>query len=425
MRKLFMLARIVLDPRNIAMYLRIHGLFARDPSYSIGRVLRASLNAIKGERLLAFKGRYLATSFLPPFPSEAFMSVARAAKPGAGIFSDQAYARRTAPISCFIALTDRCDLACEHCSAKGREPGREPTAAEWKGVVRSLQDMGTAIIGFTGGEPLLRDDIVDIVSSVDARSVSILYTNGGRLREALARRLAEAGLFAVAVSLDSADPAAHDARRGVPGSHAAALAALRAASRAGLYPIAQAVVYRQDLDEGALRALFRTARRAGAREVRLLEPIRSGNLAKEGKDIFYAEEDRARLRAIQYRANAWPGMPKITTFAHTESADQYGCGAGTQHSYVGPTGELFPCDFVPLSFGNVLESPVAELWKGMNEAMGIPGTGCFAFKLHAEIADGKVGALPLPREASAALCARLLSGEREYPAFYRIMQGKA
>lgn len=378
-----MLARMGLHPRNWALALGVHRYFRRDPGYRPFSLFRALWNTTKGERIVRHQGRFVVTSFLPPIPSRAMESVARAVQNQSRPFTCQAQALRSAPISCFLAVTSRCDLSCSHCSAEGRMAGSDTVSLDqWKAAIRGLQDLGTAIIGITGGEPLLYDGLEDLISAVDDRSVTIVYTNGSRLTAEKARSLKNSGLFALGVSLDSADPSVHDAGRGRRGTHAQALEALKNARRAGLYTMAQTVVPLDRLAETSLHQLFRQARAHGAHEVRILEPIRCGKLVHEPGQLFYTDADRQKLREIQYRANGRPWeFPKVTTFAHTESADQFGCGAGTQHSYIDASGALNPCDFIPLPFGNIRQRSIETLWPAMNRAMGKPRTGCLAFCL--------------------------------------------
>ena len=156
-------------------------------------------------------------------------------------------------------------------------------------------------------------------------------------------------------------------------------------------------------------------------EVRFLEPICSGKLlgVSKAEDVFYNDKDRAAIIRFQEEVNRRPGYPKITAFAHTESAERYGCGAGNQHSYITHDGQLLPCDFVPFSFGSVREKSVVELWQEMGEAIGIPKRECFALKLYSLLQE-KADSLPLSREESEKICRSEQSGE--YPDFFKTMQ---
>ena len=376
-----MLLRMAFWKANWTLAWEIHRFFARDPDYRPLGLVRALWNSTRGERIVFHEGRFVVSSFLPPIPSRAMVSVARAVQDVSHPYTQQAEALRSAPISCFLAVTARCDLSCAHCSAHDRTARADAVSLDqWKTVLKGLQNMGTALIGFTGGEPLLLEGLEELIETVDERSVTILYTNGTQLTAERASLLKKKGLFAVGISLDSWDPAIHDSGRGRAGSHAQALKALGHARQAGLYTMAQTVVPRDRLTEDHLHRLFRQAKDHGAQEVRILEPIRCGKLLHSPEELFYTEQDREELRRIQYQANHRPRKyPKITTFAHTESADQFGCGAGTQHSYIDASGALNPCDFVDRPYGNIKLTAIERLWPAMNKTMGKPHAGCLAF----------------------------------------------
>lgn len=120
---------------------------------------------LKTEKFTRLNGKVVINSFLPPFPSEAFKGLGR---------SIQALLERKAiPISAYVSITDKCRYRCWHCS-KTRRTGREMSAETISKVVKDIQNMGVCIIGFTGGEPLMNEQLADFVGSVDKRSVSIL-----------------------------------------------------------------------------------------------------------------------------------------------------------------------------------------------------------------------------------------------------------
>lgn len=420
-----MILRMAIDPQCLKRLVEVNRIFRGDPNYGLRRLVDSSLAAIRGEKVIRANGHYLVSSFLPPVDSRAFMSMLLAAPEKENIFTQQAHVKRSGPISCYIAITDRCNYNCAHCSVKGRVSGPEMTTSEWKQAVADLQDMGTSIIGFTGGEPLLREDLEEIVDSVDDRSISYVFTNGYGLTRDRALALRDAGLFGIGISLDSADRSINDEIRGFEGASAAALEAMQNASAAGLHVMAQTVVSRNLLkpeNEAELLRLFKLVQSRGAREVRLLEPICSGSLfgCGEADDVFYSVDERRAMRRLQEKVNRRFGYPKVTAFAHTESPEKYGCGAGNQHTYLGPDGQLFPCDFLPLSFGNVRERPISELWQEMTRAIGNPKKECFAMTLHSTLQKRTNGSLPVPESESVAICRDCQSVD--YPGFFSTLQ---
>lgn len=403
--------------KSIQAILDRHKAFKGDAAYTPVKLARAVFAMLKGEKVVRHDNQFVFTSFLPPVPSRAF---AHSMHSDNQCFSEKVASKRNAPVSIYMALTGHCPCRCLHCSASARSEEGELTFEELKKTIDELQDMGTSIIGLTGGEPLLRDDLDEIVESIDDRSVSILFTGGFGLTGERARRLKQKGLFAVGISLDSYEEEAHNRIRRNNKSFATAVQAIRNARKAGLYTMAQVVIYRENLDKKWFFNYLRFVKRLGVQEVRVLEPIKSGALLEKDDAIFYTEADRKKLIGIHYAANRRPWFPKVTTFAHTESPNRFGCGAGGQHSYLSENGDLYPCDFVHMSFGNVRKESIRHLWREMNDAVGIPKGACFAMTVNNEILEKSGGQLPLNKECSKELCRAHQA--TEFPKIYRMLQ---
>jgi MoaA/NifB/PqqE/SkfB family radical SAM enzyme len=411
---------LLADRRLHEFSLELRALLRSDPQYTPRKQRKVLEVAAKGERILRFEDRYVISSFVPPVPSRAFLSFVTGGLDRERLFTDLAYARRLAPLSAHLCVTSRCSYGCEHCGATYPDGGVELTKDEWIGVIRDLQELGIAYIVFSGGEPLMRDDLEEMIRAVDDRSVTLLFTNGRALTRERARSLKESGLFIAAVSLDSPNPAEHNRVRRHPQAFSHALAAIRNASQAGLYTLVSAVIFRRNLNKENLFRLFGLAKEHGAHEVRIHQPIPRGQLAdtEDANQIFYTQQDIVALNRIQFAANRKKnGLPKVSSFPYTEGPHKFGCGAGVLHSYLSATGDLWPCDFVPLSFGNVLKEGVREVFTRMMRVAGVPKTYCWAKSLATRL-KGK--ALPLTTEESVELCRNCRS--RSYPRFFRELQ---
>ena len=180
------------------------------------------------------------------------------------------------------------------------------------------------------------------------------------------------------------------------------------------------LLLQRDLHRENLVRLFKLAQEHGAHEVRIHQPVPRGRLtdAEEPDQIFYTKEDEARLYRIQFAANrAVDDFPKVSSFPYTEGPGKFGCGAGVLHSYISSTGDLWPCDFVPLLFGNVLKEGLKEVYGRMIRAAGIPRRYCLARTIAERIKDKQ---LPLCREESIELCRACRS--RSYPRFFEDLQ---
>ncbi|MBI4776413.1 MAG: radical SAM protein [Deltaproteobacteria bacterium] len=283
-----------------------------------------------------------------------------------------------------------------------------------------LQALGIAYIGITGGEPLLRKDVGEIIRSVDDRSIVILSTNGKALSRKRALALKQAGLFSLAVSLDSADPDTHNRSRGDRDAFESALEAIRISAQAGLYTMVHAVVLKKELSREHLFKLFKLVKREGAHEVRIHEPVPCGGVlhAGNGDGVFYSEQDHRRLFRIQFAANRkLTRFPKVSSLPYTEHPTKFGCCAGVLHSYITSSGDFCPCDFVPVSFGNVLKENVTDLYDRMNHAMGVPRKGCWGIRIAPSL-RGKE--LPLDPSETLGLCRS--EATREYPRFFKDLQ---
>ena len=182
----------------------------------------------------------------------------------------------------WLHVTDRCNLACRHClvASGPRGEGGLPTEA-WHRVILEAAALGAETFYLTGGEPLLRTDLVELLELItrEVGATAVVMTNGTLLDGELAGRLArlpEGRLF-LQVSLDGSTAERNDALRS-PGSFAGAVRGLRAAVGAGLQTTVAAVVMRANLDDlgglaelarglgvGQLHLMWQHARERGAR----------------------------------------------------------------------------------------------------------------------------------------------------------------
>src|SRR5512133_3760239 len=178
------------------------------------------------EKAVAFGGQHVINTHFPPFPSPAFDQLARQ-------FAELGDASTRRLYSVTVAVTNRCPFGCWHCYTSGRSQQDVPLEV-LRGLAGQLQDLGAVMVTLTGGEPLLREDLAEIVGAFDSRSCLILGTTGEGLTHELARALRERGLFAIGISLDSDVEASHDRLRGRPGAFRDALRALDIAGEQGL-----------------------------------------------------------------------------------------------------------------------------------------------------------------------------------------------
>jgi MoaA/NifB/PqqE/SkfB family radical SAM enzyme len=132
-------------------------------------------------------------------------------------------------IHCNLQITYRCNFKCQICDfwKEEHDPAEELKIADIRSIGEKLNKLGTIIISLAGGEPLIREDIYDIITELNASGhFPILITNGWYVDNTVARDILRAGLQEISVSVDYIDPARHDAQRGCVGSWERAIKAL-------------------------------------------------------------------------------------------------------------------------------------------------------------------------------------------------------
>ncbi|MGH3743874.1 MAG: mycofactocin radical SAM maturase, partial [Mycobacteriales bacterium] len=252
-----------------------------------------------------------------------------------------------APVCITWELTYGCNLACVHClSSSGRRDPRELSTAECFAVVDQLRDMQVFYVNIGGGEPTLRPDFWEILDYAVGNGVGVKFsTNGTRIDEAAARRVAATDYVDVQISLDGATAEVNDAVRG-PGSYDAALRAMGNLRDAGMPDFKISVVVTREnvahLDD--FRAI---ADRFGA-TLRLTRLRPSGR----GADVW----DRLHpTQAQQRELHAWllahPDTLTGDSFFHLAALGESLpglnlCGAGRVVCLVDPVGDVYACPFV-------------------------------------------------------------------------------
>lgn len=376
------IAKILFDKNCFKTFLNLHRNFSKSKIYKIKNMIACGLNVIKHDRLVVHDKSIIINSFIPPINSHAFYNITIQV-PGKGetFFKNHYTGIRKAPISTYIAATDKCMYHCWHCSAerfmKEAKTGSQFSTKQLLYIVKQLQDLGVGIIGFTGGEPLLRQDLETVVASIKPKSVSYVFSTGFGLTYKRACSLKKAGLLGIAISLDSLDSKKHDKMRHYKDAFNIAINAIKNAKKSGIYTMSQTVATRELLYSGGLEKLALFLKKIGVDEMRIMEPLPCGRLKKHSKAVL-TKQEMEKLKQFHVLFNENKIYPKTSVFPYFESVDQFGCGAGTQHSFVDAHGNFGPCDFIDKSYGNLLNENVFELWNKMHSDCGKPHSSCLA-----------------------------------------------
>jgi mycofactocin biosynthetic radical S-adenosylmethionine protein MftC len=252
-----------------------------------------------------------------------------------------------APICLTWELTYACNLACVHClSSSGRRDPRELSTAECQQVIDALQRMQVFYVNIGGGEPTVRPDFWELVDYATSHQVGVKFsTNGVKIDEQAARRLAASDYVDVQISLDGATAQVNDAVRGA-GSYATARRAmdhLRAAGFAGFK--LSVVMTRHNI--GQLDELKALADSYGA-QLRLTRLRPSGR----GADTWPELHPTAAQQRQLYDWLASRGEQVLTGDSFFHLAPYGGplpglnlCGAGRVVCLIDPVGDVYACPF--------------------------------------------------------------------------------
>jgi len=271
-----------------------------------------------------------------------------------------ALTRRPVPDQFSIAVMRACPNDCIHCSAPSRQ-GEILESIVVKDAISQALDMGSYLITFDGGEPMLRKDLPDLVSSVDERAIATSFTSGYHLTADRAKQLKQAGLYAVRISIDSPFEKEHDRVRGRAGAFGDALDGVKNALQAGLLVDLFMVTSPHNIDH--LEDAFSLAANLGVHELSFYEIVAVGRWASHEDEVL-TSADVLRLERFHKEKNRAPG-PRVTALPYLLGPEMFGCFAGRRWIHVDGAGEALPCAYMPLSFGNIREKCLKEIWKEM------------------------------------------------------------
>lgn len=303
-------------------------------------------------------------------------------------------ARRIKPLfgaTALVSLTYRCQCSCRHCGIGlfKKDGETELSPEEVRGLLRDLREAGGSGVHFFGGEPLLAPELVSFVAEGARLGLKVtVETNGLLVDEALAARLAAAGVESVRVSLDSPREEEHDKFRGMPGSWRKAAGALRACHAAGIRTLINYYASRESLVSGDFDKMADLAVEFGA-SLRVLPPVRAG-LWKDREDIPLTKKEVDLLRSRLRRGVAcWgyefldrPGAPfRCHTLLHSTFD-------------VSAYGDILACPYLPKSFGNIRREPLTAAVKRMWDAdVFAPEAGFDGCPLNSETFQARYGEL--------------------------------
>ena len=284
-------------------------------------------------------------------------------------------------------ITRLCNLKCTHCYLPagfvdtnefphGYHRDTELSQAQCFRVIDEIAEINPHILLIlTGGEPLLRPDILEISKyASDTGFLVVMGTNGVLLNDEVVEKMQQHGVTGAGISLDSIQPTNHDRFRGMEGAWKATMNGVEALKRAQLDFLVQTSVTQWNYDE--IPAIVEYAYQLGAKVLNLYFLVRTGR-GKTVMDITPAQYEKAfetffELQAayagkMLIAAKCAPHYKRVIYEQQSDSAFLQGypsgtCPCGIYYCRITPEGELTPCPYLPVSVGNLKDESFVKLW---------------------------------------------------------------
>lgn len=298
----------------------------------------------------------------------------------------------SAPFKVLIEFTHNCNLKCVHCFADADYCPQTPlgylegelTTEQWFKVIDNLANTGVFDIFVSGGEPLIRKDILEILRYVKSKGMGFcLLTNMTLIDDAIAKQLKEAGCYKVEGNMDGYDARTYDEFRGVPGAFDATLKGIKACLDNGLSVRCNITTTKKNIYN--LKKVVETTYNAGVREL-VAVPLEAGGRAHDDWDnLSIPIEECDELEKFFREVMEWKNQVYGDEFTLVLPVDAFSwesndevmriidpnkmlpvCGAGKYHCSINPYGQVILCPAagtsIPIVPGNCLEHDFKDIW---------------------------------------------------------------
>jgi radical SAM protein with 4Fe4S-binding SPASM domain len=281
------------------------------------------------------------------------------------------------PVHPVWEVTAKCNLECDHCHARAGDADRSDELTTEEGKTRVIDALAQVSdfksLIFSGGEPLVREDLTELIAHSKRRGFyPIIATNATLITPDMARSLKRAGTLGIAASIDSMKDDVHDAFRRKSGALRLAREGIANAAAEGMYIQINITASKINIKE--LPDIISFADELRAHVILLYQFIPSGR-GEESADLELTSEEfreeiltAGRLQRDLHPVIAPVGLPEYWALHNVmrnggRASDVLrGCICGNGMFYIKPNGDVWPCAFVPISGGNLRQTSPAQIW---------------------------------------------------------------
>ncbi len=278
---------------------------------------------------------------------------------------------RFVPLVVSWNLTRKCNLKCAHCyiNATTTELKNELTTEESYRLIDQISKVSRPLLILSGGEPLMREDVYDIIKYGTSKGFRMgLGSNGSLIDANVADKLRVAGLATASISLDSNKPALHDAFRGVVGSWNKAIQAIKTLREHGILVQVNTTLTQENYSQ--IDDIMSKIEKIGVENFHLFFLVPTGRGAKmtDISPIMYEDMIKETFaKTHTHRLNVRPSCaPQFMRIAQDRGIDMRqwirGCLAGLYYCRIYPNGDITPCPYLPVKLGNIRQTAFKDIW---------------------------------------------------------------
>lgn len=370
---------------------------------------------LRNNKVVKIGNVYKIHLYLPSFPTKAFFIAI-----DKFLLLDQ----DPPPTSMLLSMTKACPYNCPYCYQKF-DKGEDLQIEKLLEVTTKIQNTGISLINIEGGEPLVKfDRLIKLLKHIDERAEVWVNTTGYGLTPDKAKRLKEAGIFGVMVSLHHWDKEKFDGFLNKKGAFETALSALEMFPKVGIATVINCCPSKQLLDEGGFDKIMDIAKKYGCSLVQLIHWKPAGGwLGKESPMDKDTIDKLYNYHLVYNKSKRYKNHPAVASQVYESAKQNFGCTAGgIERFYINANGGFQPCEFLNVSFGNIQDESFNVLFKRMRSFFKKPATKWLCCteceKIEAMLKDNSMS-IPLPKDKTILLAQEWDRGE-EVPLYVKM-----
>ena len=377
---------------------------------AFSRRLLFFLSKVQHNKFVQIKKNTRVDLYVPGFPSKAFYTACN---------KFMVFGEKLPCTTVLISVTSACKFKCKHCYQK-YDKGKDININLLVDTVKKLQGMGIAFFNIEGGEPfLVYERLKQVCEAIDDRSEIWINSTGYGITLERLLELKKLNVTAIMFSLHSAEPKALNEFMGDEEAWSTMKKGIDLCHEADIAVAFNTCLQIDDFNNSMFEKVMERAKEFKAVIIQLIKPKPSGGWLESGVEKL-EEKGFAQIKSLVNKYNfdeKYKDYPSISAQILEEDKSVFGCTAGgTDRFYINAKGDLQPCEFLNISFGNIERDNFERIYGKMRKCFDEPCEGWLCEKYSGEILklfkENNLKSLPLPTDISEKLYTNWERGDK-------------